>query len=312
MARNNNTAMKSKSRFHMRDRRIADSEVLTELLRSACLKLRDPLIGSGLSKYPLFARGNAFIDSLPKPSRVKTRVKTHGNILYLDPNDALHLSINGTWEITETRLIKNLVKKGDVALDIGAHIGYYTLLLAKLVGKSGEVIGFEPDPDNFQLLKKNVMVNGYANTILESKAVSNAVGAVTLYRSALSSGKGKLHNSDNCEPIQVDAVTLDSYFAGYERDIDFIKMDAEGAEACILQGADSVLRKNPNVKIITEFYPTMITSCGDDPGEFLHTLSAYGFSFYDIDEKKKRVMPIDTRTILKTYSTELTNLLCVR
>ena len=298
----------------MLDDHIPDSEILIELFRSACLKLRDPLIGSWLSKYPLLARGDAFINSLPKPNRVKTRVKTNGNILYLDSNDALDLSINGTWEITQTKLIKNLVKKGDVALDIGAHIGYYTLLLAKLVGKRGEVIGFEPDQDNFQLLKKNVMVNGYTNTILESNAVSNTVGAVTLYRSALSSAKGKLHNSDNCEPIQVDAVTLDRYFAGYERGIDFIKIDAEGAEARILQGADSVLRKNPHMKIITEFSTTMITSCGDDPDEFLRTLSAYGFSFYDIDEKKKRVMPIDMRMILKTYSgyAELTNLLCVR
>jgi len=306
--------MKNNSRFRMLDDHIPDSEMLIELFRSACLKLRDPLIGSGLSKYPLFARGDAFINSLPKPTRVKTRVKTHGNILYLDSNDSLRFSINGTWEITQTKLIKNLVKKGDVALDIGAHIGYYTLLLAKLVGKRGEVIGFEPDQDNFQLLKKNVMVNGYTNTILESNAVSNTVGAVTLYRSALSSAKGKLHNSDNCEPIQVDAVTLDRYFAGYERGIDFIKMDAEGAEASILQGADSVLRKNQHMKIITEFSTTMITSCGDDPDEFLRTLSAYGFSFYDIDEKKKRVMPIDMRMILKTYSgyAELTNLLCVR
>jgi FkbM family methyltransferase len=298
----------------MVDDNIPDSEMLIELLRSACLKLRDPLIGSGLSKYALFARADAFINSLPKPKRVKTHVKTNGSILYLDPNDSLHFSINGTWEVTQTKLIKNLVKKGDVAVDIGAHIGYYTLLLAKLVGKSGEVIGFEPDPDNFQLLKKNVMVNGYTNTILEYKAVSNKLGAVTFYRSALSSGQGKLHNSDNCEPVQVDAVTLDSYFEGYERGIDFIKMDAEGAEACILQEADSVVRKNPHMKIITEFSPAQLTSCGDDPAEFLHILSAHGFSFYDIDEKKRRVMPIDTRTILETYSaTEIPgNLLCVR
>ena len=298
----------------MVDDNIPDSEMLIELLRSACLKLRDPLIGSGLSKYALFARADAFINSLPKPKRVKTYVKTNRNKLYLDSRDSLHLSINGTWEVTETKLIKKLVKKGDVALDIGAHIGYYTLLLEKLVGRSGEVIGFEPDSDNFQLLKKNVMVNGYTNTILENKAVSNTVGAVTLYRSALSSARGNLHNSDNCEPVQVDAVTLDSYFEGYERGIDFIKMDAEGAEACIMQGADSVLRKNPHMKIITEFSPTLLTSCGDDPAEFLHILSAHGFSFYDIDEKKRRVMPIDTRTILETYSaTEIPgNLLCVR
>jgi FkbM family methyltransferase len=294
------------------DDRITDSEMLTQLLRSAYFKLRKPLIGSGLAKYSLFARSEAFFKSLPKPNSVKT----HGNILYLDSKDALGLSTIGTSEMTVTKLVKNLVKNGDVAVDIGANIGYYTLLLAKLVGRSGEAIAFEPDPDNFQLLKKSVIVNSYTNTTLESKAVSNTVGAVTFYRSLLSAAEGKLYDSDNCEPVQVEAVTLDSYFAGYDGSIDFIKMDAEGSEASILKGADSVLRKSPHVKIITEFSPTGIMSCGDDPGEFLDILSAYGFSFYDIDEKKKRVMPIDTRTILKTYSGYSAdvhaNLLCVR
>lgn len=290
--------------------------MLRELLQPVCVKLRSPLIGSGLSKYPFFARSNAFIDSfidsLPKPSRIKV----HGNILYLDSKDALNLSQSLKWEIKATKLVKNLVKEGDVALDIGAHIGYYTLLLAKLVGKSGKVIAFEPDPDNFQLLKKNVIANGYTNTVLESKAVSNMVGTATLYRSVLDSAQSRLHSSGFCESSQVDTVTLDNYFKGYEGGIDFIKIDAEGAEASIVQGADSVLRRNPNVTILTEFFPSMIKSYGSDPGEYLRRLTMYGYSFYDIDEKNMSVVPTDTHTILSTYSigpTETyTNLLCVK
>jgi len=282
--------------------------MLKQLTRRAYLKLRTLFGGSGISRLSIVRYVDASILSLVRTNRVKIL----GNILYLDSNDALGLSTTGTWEITETKLVLDLVKEGDIVLDIGAHIGYFTLLLAKLVGKRGRVIAFEPDPDNFKLLKKNVAVNGYSNVVLENKAVSDTVQTRKLYRSGHSSAASRLHNPDNWAPVQVSTITLDSYLTGRDRCIDFIKMDAEGAEASVVRGADEVLRKSPHVKIVTEFSPNTIKSYGDDPSEYLYMLVSCGFSFYDINEDKEYV-PIGIQAILRKYpSGSITNLLCVK
>ena len=77
-----------------------------------------------------------------------------GHKMFLDSEDSLNLSINGIYEENETALIKKEIEQGNIVLDIGANIGYYTLIVAKLVGKNGKVFAFEPDPTNFALLKK--------------------------------------------------------------------------------------------------------------------------------------------------------------
>jgi len=90
-------------------------------------------------------------------------VNVLGHKMYLDDLDTLHLAINGIWEPLETNLIKNKIKEGDIVLNIGANIGYYTLLIARLVGSNGKVFAFEPDLNNFKILKKNIEINNYKN-----------------------------------------------------------------------------------------------------------------------------------------------------
>ena len=108
-------------------------------------------------------------------------VEIEGRQMFLDSNDSLRLSINRVYEPSETKTIKTHVKKGDVVLDIGANIGYYTLIFAELVGEKGKVYAFEPDPTNFDLLRKNVEINGYRNITLIQKAVSNKNGKISFY-----------------------------------------------------------------------------------------------------------------------------------
>ena len=69
-----------------------------------------------------------------------------------------------------TALVKRIVRNGDIVVDIGAHIGYYTLIFARLVGPKGKVFAFEPEPNNFNLLIKNIKINGYKNIIPVQKA----------------------------------------------------------------------------------------------------------------------------------------------
>lgn len=274
--------------------------------------LRTLLLGHGLLKlYPVRAIHILIFSHLKS-----NLVEAQGHKMFLDSKDSLRLSIYGVHEPFETELVKKEIRDGDVVLDIGANIGYYTLIFAKLVGEKGNVFAFEPDPTNFALLKKNVEINGYQNVILVQKAVSNKTEKTRLYLSEDNKADHKIYDAhDGRQSIEIEAIRLDDYFKDYDGRIDFIKMDIEGAEASALQGALNLLKKNKNVKLVTEFWPSALKKSGAEPGEYLNLLIELGFSLYHLNEKEKKIEPIDASESLKTHIIEqknAANLLCVR
>src|SRR5262249_15912979 len=129
------------------------------------------------------------------------------------------------YEPFETELLLGHLNPGDVVLDLGANLGYYTLLFARRVGPTGKVFAFEPDPDNFALLEENVARNGYDNMVLARKAASDKSGTAQLYRSADNQGDQRLYDTDGKRPcIEVESITLDEFFADYAGRIDLVKM----------------------------------------------------------------------------------------
>jgi FkbM family methyltransferase len=270
------------------------------------------LSGHGIRKFYPVRAVKKFIISHLKP----TFIKVNGHIMFLDPVDSLNLSINGVYEPLETELFKKLIKKGDVVLDIGANIGYYTLIAAKLVGENGRVYAFEPDPDNFALLKKNIKINGYQNVILVQKAVSNKTGKLRLYLSDDSAAEHRIFDSrDGRRSIEIEAIRLDDYFKDYFGKIDLIKMDIEGAEWGAIQGMLNLLEKNKTLKIITEFWPSALERFGIEPEQYLKLLLEQGFKLYYINEQKKILERANIAKLLEMYTSEKensTNLLCIR
>jgi len=155
--------------------------------------------------------------------------------MFLDPKDSLRLSLKLIHEPLVTELIKREVKHGDTLLDIGAHIGYFTLILARLVGEGGRVFAFEPDPSKFAIFEKNVRANGYRNVILVQKAVSNTTEKALLY-SPLGDLRIIYKPEEASDFIEVEAIRLDDCFKASECRIDFAKIDLEGAEGAVIQG----------------------------------------------------------------------------
>jgi len=246
-------------------------------------------------------------------------VEIEGRKMFVHGNDGLALSIFKVYEPAQTQVVKEHIKEGNVVVDIGAHVGYYTLLFAQLVGPKGKVYAFEPDPVNFELLKKSVEINGYQNVILIQKAVSNKNGKVKLYLGDNNRAINRIYDAkmdDAKEAIEVDSIRLDDYFKNYEGRIDFIKMDVEGSESSIIDGMHSILRKTKTLKIMTEFYPYLIRKFGKEPEEFVQTLATAGFKIYDIlDDKNGAISPLDLSSVLakslqkKEY---VTNLFCTK
>jgi FkbM family methyltransferase len=237
-----------------------------------------------------------------------------GHKMYLDPVDSLLLSMRGIYEPAETKLVQSLVHPGDVVVDLGANIGYYTLQFAQLVGSAGKVIAFEPDPENFELLRRNVDANGY-DVALERRAVSSVPGQLRLYKSALNRADNRIFDSHDGRPsLEIDAVRLDDYLRDLTR-VDFIKMDIQGAEGLALDGMIALLERSPGVKILTEFWPQGLAACGTPPADFLDTLARLGFKLFDVNETTGRLERTNGEALVARSdlaSGSHTNLLCSR
>ncbi len=245
-----------------------------------------------------------------------------GHLMQIDPEDTVitnHLTERGCFELFETKLVQELVKSGDVVLDVGANIGYYTLQFAKLVGPTGHVYAFEPDPDNFKLLCKNIGMNGYSNVTAIQKAVSNRSSTIKLYRNTENHGDHRIYNSgEGRATVEVETISLDEYVAKIDRQIDLIKFDIQGAEAIAFQGMKQLLQENRSLKIITEFWPRGLLMSGNNPREFLEQFSDLGFDVKVIDEQAEKLNDLDVDYLLKRlpveYDTDIffTNLYCKR
>jgi FkbM family methyltransferase len=205
-------------------------------------------------------------------------------------------AFNKIHERVTTESFKKVVKEGDIVVDLGANIGYFTLLAAKLVGKKGKVFAFEPEPKNFNYLTKNIKLNNYTNVVLEQKAVSDRAGKIKLFLCPYDSGHHTINQPNGIEAyrlgrsgdvtsIDIETVTLDGYLKGEVDRVDVIKIDVEGAEMLALLGMDGILRSNQNIKMFVEFFPLLIKKMGSSPEEFIRKLlEDYKFSIYVIPD----------------------------
>jgi len=235
--------------------------------------------------------------------------------MYVDPNDSLDLFINKIYEPYETQLVSSKIKQGDVVLDIGANIGYYTLIFAKLVGQNGKVFAFEPEPANFRVLEKNVSVNGYSNVIPEQKAVSNRNEKKKLYLNKQNAGMHTIYKSKNANlgSVEIETVSLDNYFSNYRGKIDFIKTDIEGSEYTALEGMQTILKRQNNIKLLVAFDSSSIREYGYKPEQYIDLLMSNGFRVYFANSRTKDlevVNPANLQHLIEMAGKLELNLLC--
>ena len=144
------------------------------------------LDGSGLSRFGFLEA----LDVRVKRMLRKEYADVQGHRMQLDGTDyglGVHLSVSEHWEKPEMDFALRHVREGDTVIDVGANIGYHTLLLARKVGAAGHVYAFEPDASNCDILRNNVAANGYGNCTVVNKAVSDADGTGTMHLSEKSS-----------------------------------------------------------------------------------------------------------------------------
>lgn len=280
-------------------------DVLRQAFHLPSLREEQPCVPTGTVAPPLPAApvcppvtpSNPAFDLANPPVRPMVYIGDHlaltktvyGHKMYVDTRSQMGACflLDGYWEEWITRHLREFVRPGMRALDIGANMGFYSLLLGDLVGPNGRVIAFEPWPHFFQILRRNLEINGFlGRATLERKSVHAVSGRQELsFYEDYGTGSVGASTQQLEEPgtfgtpcsLQVESVSLDDYFATDLGPIDFIKIDADGSEPFIFQGMKGLLRRDHPLTIFCEFSPTLYRTFGVDPQAFLEELTAAGF-----------------------------------
>lgn len=240
----------------------------------------------------------------PRPNLSASVAKFHGLTFHVDPDDMVITARTigfGEYEPGLTKAFLSIVHEGDTVIDIGANIGYYTMLGAQAVGQKGKVYAFEPDPGAYALLRTNAEVNRFTNIVAEQKALSNRPGTLTLYRGCTNKGDNRvIAPSDKRETVTVEAVALDDYLPNNAK-IRFIKSDTQGAEGMVLEGMRRTIERNKELYFAVEFWPYGLARSGWPPDRFLMLVHSLGFTIQEIDEQTGTLTPTTVGSLLKRY-----------
>jgi FkbM family methyltransferase len=175
---------------------------------------------------------------------------------------------------------RRLIRPGSTVLDIGGHIGIYSRLFSRLVGPSGRVIVFEANPENVEVLRRNLRRRKYRNVEIVWAAVSDSDGSAALHVSPGHSNHSLLPGyTDTNTVVEVPAMTIDCFLKKRRiARIDFVKCDTEGAEPLVIRGMEQTLRNAAELGMLFEYCPRGIRCAGIAPEAFVREVESLGFT----------------------------------
>lgn len=185
-----------------------------------------------------------------------------------DLSVAPHLVLNGYWEMWMTMCVARRVKPGWQCIDVGANLGYYTVLLAHLVGEAGRVEAWEPQLGLIDRLRKTLRLNGLADServLVRNVAAGSELGQGRIYADKEDRGGATVARTAE-GPVAIQPIT-DTQLSR----VDFVKIDAEGAEAEIWRGGIGFLKPKA---VLLEWSPEKYT----DPPEFMARIREDGYT----------------------------------
>lgn len=240
---------------------------------------------AGLPVDPSYPRGPLYFGD--HTALVATR---WGAKMLVDTRDAAiapWLVLDGMWEPHVTAWMQTTLQRGNVFVDVGANVGYFTLLGARLVGPEGRVVAVEAHPELAGLLQRNVVINGAhgyvtthhraawsENTELEFNVREHFAGNSSVGRL---DEPGRVMLGDTERAVKVEAVRLDDLLDGLGRPVDVMKIDVEGAEVHAFTGLERTLAANPDLVVMFEWARAQIESVGDTPADLARLVDSYGF-----------------------------------
>ena len=207
---------------------------------------------------PFYFRGKGRLCEEVCPRSGEVRAQVFGSNLILDRRDLIQRQIYcGTFEPFETRLVASYLRPGMTLVDVGANVGYFTLLGAQRVGPAGRVIAYEPSPYAYDRLSRAVRENGLAHVTAINAGLSDVPGRLPIYWDKNSVNHTPTmvpHDNPNLQCVDVAVKTLDSEAESLALgQIDLIKIDVEGYEPHVLEGARQLLAQRRVRAVLCEF-----------------------------------------------------------
>ncbi len=216
---------------------------------------------------------NAYLGQETSLARILGRYK-----MFVDTADvgiSSHLLMDGYWEMWTTEAMVATIQPGATVVDVGANLGYFTLLMADLVGPSGQVHAFEPNSAIAKRLRQSVAVNGFAGrTVVHQLGLGDHHGLAGFHVEPGEPGGGQV------VPVSGDGPTVPvSRLDSLDIVPDFVKIDAEGAEAAVWRGMAGILALRRPLTVFLEFVPDRY----ENAGNFLDEILRHGFLLSRID-----------------------------
>jgi len=206
------------------------------------------------------------------------------------------------YEPPTTKLFVDIIKRGDIVLDVGANVGFFSLLSSSLVGEHGKVYAFEPIPSVRDKLIANIKINKFNNIEVIPKAASDQAGATKIYEGPEGhkgiSSLRPLDSASQC--ITIETVPLDNMADVFGR-VGLIKIDVEGAELLALKGMSKIIsRDHPN--LIIEFTDSYLKSFGHSTRQMADWLTQKGYQLYRIDDAGVTPLALSSDSIPDQYN----------
>ena len=221
---------------------------------------------------------------------VHKKIRYRGTInmmLEVDDVNQQRLYLARDLEEKEIRYLESELHPGDIFIDLGGNIGQFTLVAARLVGDKGHVYSFEPWPENFRALIKNIQLNQFGNVTAEKMAVADQDGSVSLHLDHAEKNKGMVtHYAMNYHSTEfVPTISLDKYFSNKDlSSLKMMKIDIEGGEFLALKGMKAILEKYKPL-LLMEINPQILQHTQFTQAEIEAFLSGLGYKKFFLDEK---------------------------
>lgn len=230
---------------------------------------------------------------------------THGEE---DQHVSKRLREEGIWEPYETQLVLDLLKPGHVMLDVGANLGYYTVIGSSLVGDTGKVFAFEPEPRNFNLLQENCVHNKAENVVLHSFALSDRDGPGAIYLNQNNLGDHQIYDSgEGREVVEIELRRGGHLLKGLIEHVDLIKIDTQGAEFHVISGLLELIQDSlPNIHLIVEFWPSGLDRAGGSGHALLDLILPFELDMNIIDHLGHTLVPC-SESDLRSWIDEVDN-----
>ena len=232
----------------------------------------------------------------------------NGHVMYIPERDSVisPAILSGGYETRTLGLMVDRLHPGDLVVDIGSHVGLYTLSAARAVGPTGRVVALEPNPENYRLLQANIRENQYTNITPVCGAASNQMGQAPLFCDPENTGAHSLARTDLADHCDVDLFTVDDLL---DAPPDFIKMDCEGWELKALEGSQNSISQADDLVILLEFSPSLLKRAGDSAIQLLGFLRDFSLTvYYTHTPDLCQVNELEILAMFPEFSTRHTNL----